>query len=30
MGVDTLTDLSTAVNMSGMREIAVIDAECCP
>jgi len=30
MGVDTLTDLSTAVNMSAMREIAVIDAECCP
>jgi ArsR family transcriptional regulator len=30
MSVDTLTDASTAVNMSVVREIAVIDAECCP
>ena len=30
MSVDTLTDISTTVNMSSMREIAVIDAACCP
>jgi ArsR family transcriptional regulator, arsenate/arsenite/antimonite-responsive transcriptional repressor len=30
MAIDTLTDTSTTVNMCFMREIAVIDARCCP
>jgi ArsR family transcriptional regulator, arsenate/arsenite/antimonite-responsive transcriptional repressor len=30
MRIDTLTDTSIFVNMSTMREIAVIDAKCCP
>ena len=30
MSVDTLTDPSTPVNMTCVREIALIDAECCP
>jgi len=30
MSVDTLTDTSTAVNMSCVKLIQTIDAECCP
>ena len=30
MSVDTLTDTSTTVNMTGMKLIQTIDAECCP
>ena len=30
MSVDTLTDVSTAVNMTSMKLIQTIDAECCP
>ena len=30
MIVDTLTDVSTTVNMTGMKLIQTIDADCCP